>query len=300
MQPISPQSPSSMTPARRGRPGLEIAGGIAIVAVWALVNLAMYPFLDRASWSLVPLRVMVAAGILLGIIASQIGALSAALVFGGRGFLLRLIGMWGVGLFLFACWAAGVLYTDGLRGHRSWPWELFGDVGLALPLISLAIQAPLWMLKLHFGWRIELPAESLPAGRRQPYSIRDILLGTLVTALSITAVRFVVDSRQDLDEGFWAVWGIGAAFFAGASLLVLVPLLALTLRINRPAVAFGSAAAYAVTAGILAALLWIAWHPRILKDTDFPMLVTMLITCPLALLAPLGLARLAGYRLQPG
>ena len=71
------------------------------------------------------------------------------------------------------------------------------------------------MLKLYFGWRIELPNEPLAAGSLKSHSIRDILIGTLITALSITAVRFVVDSLQDLDLDFWAAWGIGVACLSG-------------------------------------------------------------------------------------
>ena len=292
-------SPEPSVP-RLGRQSIGVAGGMAIITAYVLVNFATYPILDRTSWSVVNPLMLLAAGICLGIIGSEISALSAALVFGGPGFLLRLVGLWGVGLVLFACWAAGVLYADGFRGHRSWPWELFCDVALGLPLISLAIQAPLWMLKLYFGWRLELPNKPLSAGGPKPHSIRDILMGTLVTALSIAAVRFVVDSRQDLDLDFWAAWGIGVACLAGASLLVLAPLMMLILRVNRPAVAFGSAAGYAVAAGTLVTVLWTALHPGILNDTDFPMFPSILIACALAVIAPLGVARLAGYRLQIG
>jgi hypothetical protein len=145
-----------------------------------------------------------------------------------------------------------------------------------------------------------LPHAPLSAGSQRPHSIRDILIGTLVTALSITAVRFVVDSRQDLDQDFWTAWGIGVACLAGASLLVLAPLMILILRVNRPAVAIGSAAGYAVAAGTLVTVLWTALHPGILNDTDFPMFPSMLISCSLAVVAPLAVARLAGYRLQIG
>lgn len=296
-----PLFPQELAEQPFGRPRVAIAGGVAIVAAYAVVNFAVYPFLDRTSWSLVHPLVYLAAGICLGTIASEIGVLSAALVFGvAPGFALRLMGLWALGLLLFACWAAGVLFAEGFRGRRDWPWEMFYDLALILPLISLAVQAPLWMLKLYFGWRIELANAPVPDSNPKSLSIRDILFGTLVTALAIAAVRFVVSSQSDLDLNFWAAWGIGITFLAGASLLVLAPLMMLILRVDRPAVAFGAAAGYAVTAGIVATITWVAVEPGILKDSDFPTFFTLLISSALTPIAPLGIARWAGYRLRIG
>ena len=71
MPSVSPQS----TVPRLGRQWPGIAGSMAIITAYALVNFAMYPILDRTSRSVVNPLMLLAAGICLGIIGSQIGAL---------------------------------------------------------------------------------------------------------------------------------------------------------------------------------------------------------------------------------
>jgi hypothetical protein len=291
-----PPFPPKLAAHRVGRHAEAVLGGVAILVIYALVNAGIYPFLASISRSPVNRLILLVPAIALGVIASEIGTFSVALVFGAPNFLLRLIALWGAGLVLVACWAVSMQIVE----H----WRASGDgiraVAFGLPLITLAVQAPLWMLKLYFGWRIEPADERVPTGNSKSLSIRDILTGTLVTALSIGAARFVVDSRNDLDLEFWAAWGIGVACLAAASLLVLAPLLMLILRVDRPAVAFGAAAGYAVAAGSIATGIWIAIEPGILNDGDFLMAPAVLISCALSVIAPFGIARLAGYRLRIG
>ena len=65
-------------------------------------------------------------------------------------------------------------------------WEGMGIVGPALPLISLAAQAPLWIVRHAFGWRLVRADASAAAVR--PLSIRDLMLAMLIAGLALAAV----------------------------------------------------------------------------------------------------------------
>jgi hypothetical protein len=106
-------------------------------------------------------------------LASEVAVLSMVLVFAPGRFIQRLAFYWGAGTLLGACWLIGV----GII-HVALPNRLTGeDVALSLPLAALVSQAPLWLLRVCFGWRWQREPDAL-ANSEVHWSLKDLLAGT--------------------------------------------------------------------------------------------------------------------------
>jgi hypothetical protein len=176
--------------------------------------------------------------ITVGIWAGQLGVATLWLVWSPGPFVRRLVVHWTVGLGLYACWALGyaaAFGSDGPPGHvpEAWWFVLSG-----LPAVSLAAQLPLWPLRTHFGWRIERPDSASQSGPAQSLSIRDMILATLLTSVSLAALRLTPWAvNRPPDAEYWAGWAIALLSIAGASAVTLVPAVRLALRVRDWALA---------------------------------------------------------------
>ena len=105
-------------------------------------------------------------------------------------------------------------------------------VGCALaPLVAIGFLAPLWVVRGWFQWRILCPAPMLTETRHEGFRIRDMFIGTTAVAIAFGAVE--VASRA-ADSGDLVIGtSIVATVAAVLSLLVVLPLLAGTLRARR-------------------------------------------------------------------
>ncbi|HEX5104671.1 MAG TPA: hypothetical protein VFV87_12710 [Pirellulaceae bacterium] len=269
-----------------------------LLGVFALVNCAGVPFTEEVNGG--PgsgVEFVFAIGI--GIVGGQIGSLTGALVWSNAPFLLRLMGLWLLALLLFGCWFAGLAIA---MQENEWMSVIMYDVarGIAasLPLISLAIQLPQWVVRLYFGWRIEPRAADAAARPRQALAIRDILIGTAIVALTLTAVRLAVRDRDQLGPEFWVAWAVAFGVLLVVSAVVNLPLVLLILRARSPAGAvlfllFGPSAL--VVVAILIAMIFEPGGP----DARSVMLMMLAATtCVAVSSAPLWLYRLTGHRLK--
>jgi hypothetical protein len=164
------------------------------------------------------------------LIVAQGGALPFWLVFGRPPFLARLVVFWASVTVLFLCWGAGSMLYAGIRNSAYYFRDDVRFVALSLPLAAIAIQLPLWPLKLYFGWSL-VNLDSKPGDEAaRPLAIRDYLSGTAIVALAFTLARL---APKRMDDSFWIGWLVFAASVAGTALISVVPAMLLMLRRQR-------------------------------------------------------------------
>jgi hypothetical protein len=203
-----------------------ILGGLP----FALVNFAIVPLTDWIS----PNDAAAALVYLwFGAICAEGGLHAVGCVLFTHGLVRRLVLGIGVGLTLFAAWAVGYAVDGWYRGY--FPGDFWRNVRsglLYLPLLAIAIQLPLWVVKFWFGWRVQHRVE--PAGPRggETFSIRDMFLATGAVALALTAARFAPQDEGPGQRWFLALIVIALAT-AAVSLIAVLPAVVATLRVRR-------------------------------------------------------------------
>ncbi len=265
-------------------PAIVWAAAIAIGC--AAFNLLMPPIISSVGPEPLPLLALT-----LGMLVSQLAALSAVLVFGEARFWLRLLAVWAVGYGLALSFVAGVILVEGSSNVA----EPIRIICCGLPLVALAVQTPLWAARLYCGWRIARPGQT---AQQRPLSIGDILGGTAVAALTVGAVRFVAQNPRQADLGFWIGWGIAVPSIAGISLIAILPVIYFVLRVERVGLGCGLLIGYAAAAALIAMCGIGLVFSRSPPPTEFFFLLTMMIgTVASAHLGLLALIRGYGYRL---
>jgi hypothetical protein len=131
--------------------------------------------------------------------------------------------IWLAGLVLDVVWELGLILvlSGGLVAHST-----AASVALGVPLVSLAAQFPLWLARQFFGWRlVREDSATNPLGmgeggsRGEPgdggvadnsasqenqngpdrkLAIRDLMLATVVVAVSLALVRLAPADGQDV------------------------------------------------------------------------------------------------------
>jgi hypothetical protein len=156
----------------------------------------------------------------IALLASGVAVLSMVLVFAPGRFVQRLAFYWGAVTLLGACWLIGI----GIIPVRL-PDRLTGeDVVLSMPLAALLLQAPLWALRMCFGWRWQREVDALPNSEVH-WSLKDLLAATALIALSLSLARLV-----EHDRGFWSAWIEFSKYPFFFSLFTVGPAMILTLR----------------------------------------------------------------------
>ena len=119
--------------------------------------------------------------------------------------------------------------------------HMAATVALGVPLVSLAAQFPLWLARQFWGWRLARDVNTplrLGEGGRRPgegakdsivsndetgadrkLAIRDLMLATLVVAVSLALARLAPADGQDV----WPVWAFCCVFATVISSLTLLP-----------------------------------------------------------------------------
>ena len=233
---------------------------------------------------------------IVGCVLAQGNLLAAWLVWGDEPFLRRLLTHWKIAAGLYLIWLVGMVLA--LRREREMP-QVAATVALAVPLVSLAAQFPLWVARQLFGWR--LVRENADTSREQRLSIRDLMVATLVVAASLALVRLAPFQKES------ERWAACSAFFTVASVISTIALLpAGSLLLRLPALGRGLkwsalyAAAWISLPWILvAALRWygsVNLPPRPL----FVGLSSLMFTFAATLTLTAVIARDRGYRLAGG
>jgi len=296
----------------------RLLGGFGwLLALAAVFNFLLFPMLRAMESGDGAIVLFGAAAV--GLFPAQAGTLTLWLVWGPGSFVRRLAIHWLAALALFTAWAMGIAIAFGSDGPAQELPRVWGTVLCSLPLVSLAGQLPLWLLRTHLGWRVErlegeaqreprlggslaLPHGPLPPAR-QPLSIRDILLGTVVTAVTLAGVRLVaamVDADRgmgQLDAGYWLAWGIAVLIIAAISLLGFLPALWLLLRHRDTGQAMGLWLGYAAVACFVMLVFMASLFGGGPSPEPFVGLVCLLSSFALGLAVPLLLVRARGWRL---
>jgi hypothetical protein len=220
------------------------------------------------------------------------------LVFGPGLLLRRLVVHWSIVFGLFVPCAIGLaIFTGESPPDIVQVWSV---VLLALPVVSLAAQLPLWPLRTHLGWRVEVVKEQKSAKALQPLSIRDLLLATVVVAVSLTGVRVLQSvvgaSRAQSESSFWIAWITAVVVIAGVSTVSLPPALWFMLRIKDTRTAVRALYGYAVLAATLTLTLASLIASRFVPAGMFA-LATAVLSFAATLSLPLFIVRGRGYRL---
>jgi hypothetical protein len=220
---------------------------IPIIAMWLIADFALAPLMDKIGPSpRDPLFVLTVVA--LGIMGAQWGVLSAWLVWSSGYFYWRLLLYWGaVGV---SCWiwigglALVARGTDLIDGHCI--------AALSLPLICVSIQAPLWLVRQAFAWRLACEGTAAATSREVPSTVSNLMLAMSIAAVAAAFAR-VVPTEVAADE-LAAMWGFVVGWGAGLSALAVIPIAAWILWQRSWGLGILFAAIYA-TAGVAA--LWI-------------------------------------------
>jgi hypothetical protein len=133
-------------------------------------------------------------------------------------------------LVLYCAWALG--YAVSVREHaylRDDYWEYVMQGLLCLPLLAIAIQAPLWLARIWLGWRVGHRATPFRGPDVKAFQILHLLGATAAVALALSAARLGVPDDGESLAGF----AITALVAAAISLFTTLPVVAATLRARR-------------------------------------------------------------------
>lgn len=168
---------------------------------------------------------------LAGCLVAEAAILPAWLVWASRPLWQRLLGHVGVALALFVLWYLGMLvwhlrsYDDRVKVPAMF---LF-----SLPAVSVGVSAPLWLMRLFFGWRIVVSENSGTADEK--LSIRDFLVGMSVVGVALASARLAMAIGPPQQESdYWLPLGIAVGIAAAAGLFLELPIVWFTFRFQSP------------------------------------------------------------------
>jgi hypothetical protein len=183
---------------------------------------------------------------LVGCTLAQGNLLAAWLVWSEGPFFRRLLLHWGVAGLLCWLWIAGLALVA-----RPNDMAMVGSiVVLAVPLVSIAAQLPLWVARLVFGWRIVRRESGMSILPEPPLTIRGLMLATLLVAVAFALARLM----PNIPRGQEAALGPPFLLAAFISTIAMLPAARLLLGMRR----FGLALTWSgVYAALLIGLVWL-------------------------------------------
>ena len=272
-----------------------------ISAAWLIVPCLACDFLMMPVFSSIngPSGAVVAP-IALGIVGcvlAQGNLLAAWLAWSDGLFLRRLATHWKIAAGLYLIWLVG--FGLAVAGGRV-PPIIAATVALGVPLVSIAAQFPLWVARQWFGWRlVREQAEAAPV--EPPLAIRDLMVATLVVAVSLGLARLA--PSPDAGE-MWPVWGFAFTFASVVSSIALLPAGALLLRMQpfSRGLAWSSlyAGAWIALPWIVAVAVWSYGLAMLPPVAVFVGLSSLMLTFAATIMLTGVIARNRGYRLAGG
>ena len=235
--------------------------------------------------------------ICLGLIGAQAGVLSVWLVWGKGPFLWRLLIHWGIVAVCCWIWIAGLATvargTELIDGHCI--------VALSVAIISSAIQAPLWLARQLFAWRLVRETGGSPLEPEKASTIGNLMLATSVAAVALAFARL---TPTDVDSSeLVLMWSMVAGWSAAVSALGVMPVAACLLwprSIGRGAVCT-STYAMLVIAAVWSVIISISVMQTISIPISMLLGIALLLACFFTALATSAFAaRGLGYRLVLG
>lgn len=229
MEIASKSAPQQMVTSYAGAPQ---AASFAYRAAWPTLvvlsvayDFSMVPILVTSSGPTLPVVVTVFGA--LGCTLAQGNLLAAWLVWSEGAFSRRLAVHWAIAAALCCIWLAGVMLS---AAHTQFV-EVGVTVALTVPLVSLAAQLPLWIVRHFFRWRLVRPAAEMSVGTESPLTIRDLMLATLLAAAAFGLARLSPANQRA--QQFWIAWFIAFVLASGISTIAMLPAGVLLMR-RRP------------------------------------------------------------------
>lgn len=160
-----------------------------------------------------------------GCVLAQGCLLAAWLAWSEGSFWRRLLAHWKIAAGLYLVWVVGLALA--VASDPGVPPLFAATVAFGVPLVSVAAQLPPWFARQWWGWR--LVREPLEAAHscEPKLAIRDLMVATLVVAVSLALAR--VAPSPDRGE-VWPVWAFGFAVASLVSSITLLPAGKLLLR----------------------------------------------------------------------
>lgn len=263
---------------------------VPLIAAFAVLDLCVGSLMNALDRADLPYLMFVLAGC----VAAQAPLLSAWLVWGNGPLWRRLA-------FHFS--VAGVLATFGLIGMLPVVYPSEGVqgplmVGLSLPTVSVAVSAPLWAMRVFFGWRIVREEQMAVPDVR--ITIVEFFIGMTIVAVALTIARLGMEVGDlPRPEEYWvAIGAISGAAMAAAALLEL-PGVWIAMRL-RPAASALAVGAIMSLPWLVIVIFWTVAEGRIPDGRFVAAGFLLLQSFGFTTAAAFWIARAAGYRLVTG
>jgi hypothetical protein len=272
-----------------------------ISAAWLIVPCLACDFLMVPAFSAIngpPAALVVAISFgILGCVLAQGSLLAAWLAWSDGPFLRRLATHWKIAAALYLIWLVGLVLA--FIQEPALP-HIAATVALGVPLVSIAAQFPLWLVRQLWGWRLVRGPADAALPLEPPLAIRDLLVATLVVAASLALARLAPADGKDV----WPIWGVSFVIASVISSIALLPAGPLLLRMQpfSRGIAWGS-----LYAGIWIVLPWIivavVRYYGLVQLPPFALFVGLsglMFTFAATLILTAAIARDRGYRLTGG
>jgi hypothetical protein len=269
---------------------------IVLVILFLLVDFLAAPLMYRGSgspydWSTAVILVCIA------LIGAQSGVLSAWLVWGSGPFLWRLLIHWGIAAVCCWIWIAGLATvargTELIDGHCV--------AALSLAIVAAAIQAPLWLARQMFAWRLVRHGATKTIAPERPSTIGNLMLGISIAAVALAFARLVPTGVKSSE--LVLMWSFVAGWSAAIGALGVLPMAACLLWPTSigSGLIWGAAYALLIIAGTLSFILTASVLERQIVPLEVLVGMTILLASLFSGLAMSALAaRGLGYRLKLG
>jgi hypothetical protein len=233
-------------------------------------------------------------GVMYGVFAGQLGGLSIWLVW-SRGSLLKRLAIYGLLMYgLLLCFLLGVLVGEPPSARDVARATAFG-----LPFVSLSVQLPLWLFRSYLGWEIVAEVDSGILASHRALSIGDMLAGTTLAAIAISAVRFASIAPGYPNMSNWIGWAVAIPSIAGVSLVSLPPIILCALWLKRLRDGLWVLSAYSALTMVVTLIAILHFNrPLILTARPLVGVVALIVTFTATLFSTLLLARARGLRLK--
>jgi hypothetical protein len=235
--------------------------------------------------------------ICLGLIGTQAGILSAWLVWGEGPFLWRLLIHWGIAAVCCWIWIGGLATcargTDLIDGHCV--------AALSMAIISAAIQAPLWLTRQVFAWRLVRPQAEKALVPERASTIGNLMLAISVAAVAMAFARLVPTDVNP--EELVAMWSFIVGWSAAIGALGVLPIAVFLLwpRSIGWGLVWSAIHVVLVVGAVWSLIVGISIYQKLTIPFDMLGQLTVLLGCFYSALAMWAIAaRGLGYRLILG
>lgn len=285
--------------AEPGRCQVERAEPRQINAAWLIVpclacDFLMIPLLSSMNGPQTGIGIAFGMSIV-GCVLAQGSLLAAWLAWSDEPFLWRLAKHWLIAAGLYLIWFVGLALAAPTDRQA---FQIAAMVALGVPLVSIAAQFPPWIARQWLGWRLVRESANAAPLPEPPLSIRDLMVATLVVAVSLALAR--IAPSPDAGQ-MWPVWAFTFVVASVVSAIAVLPAGKLLLRSQQFRRGLDWSCLYA---GAWISLVWIVvailrWCSVRLPPWElFAGLSGLMLTFAATIVLAATIARSHGYRLM--